>query len=123
MEKLTVKEAIEQGYTHCGYDTGEWQHVRDITKLDPDDFSNEYRRLVLCDPRPSYTGISADDIREVLAERVQNIRQDETADDTDNCSDAVNEMELTPFRVLADAINEKLKSEPYYTLTDIELTP
>lgn len=38
MKTITVKEALEQGYDKCGYDSLENQHLKYIDQLDAEDF-------------------------------------------------------------------------------------
>ena len=62
-EQLTVKEALEQGYTHYGSNTGDFQHLSRLEDITAEDFeSNEWRGgdIVLADKEPYYLNTSAE---------------------------------------------------------------
>jgi V8-like Glu-specific endopeptidase len=119
--QLTVKEALEQGYTKFGFDGREWQSALDLqTDIDADTFSGQSGKPLLFHKEEYHPGIDAESIKDLLADHIACNHYDETGDDTDNVEDAVRELD---FESVAEMINEKLLSTTYYKLTDIELIP
>lgn len=121
-EQLTVKEALEQGYTKCGYAGTEWQSALDITELDESDFVKEDWRgeLVLMSKQSSHPTFSVDQIKELLAETISERHSDETGDDTDNVYDTIMALDFT---ATADMIEKALSGCPFWWVTDIRLVP
>jgi len=119
MDKLTRKEAIEQGYTYYGQDKGEFQHLYSIENMNEVDF--ESGPVYLAEKEPYYTpAISPEEVTETLADMVYCQVSDETGDDTDDAYDIVKGLDFTATTKL---INEALKDKKYYKLTSIQLTP
>lgn len=122
MEKLTVKEALEQGYTKCGYELAEWQTLQDVEDfLNPEEFEDWGNRKMVLFSKDSYSpSIDAETIKDLLAEHIACNHADETGDDTDNVEDSVRELD---FESVAKMINEKLSTTSYWKATDIQLIP
>lgn len=120
--KLTVKEALEQEYTKCGYELQEWQSLYEVSDFDnPGEFEQHYNRKMVLFSKDSYSpSIDADTIKDLLAEHIACNHADETGDDTDNVEDSVRELDFDPT---AKMINEKLSKAVYWKATDIELIP
>lgn len=118
--ELTVKEALEQGYSLWGYENEEFQHLRNLSEISPEYFENsEYRNIVLADKEPTYLSVNADDLHERISEELKD--GSDFQDDTDMIDDAVKV--AVNWEEIADKINESLKSRPYYYLTNIRLKP
>lgn len=117
--KLTVKEALEQGYVYFGQDKGEYQHLHSIEGITDADF--EFGPVMLAEKEPYYTpSVSGESIAELLADHIANWNGDETGDDTDDVYDIVNALDFT---TAANAINKALQNKKYYKLTSIQLIP
>ena len=123
MEKLTRQQAIEQGYTHFGYDGREWQHANSIEDITDEHFNNEIGILLLFDKQKQYTAITAEDIKDMVSDKVEDLRSDETCDDTQVCYESVKSMPIQHFQELANAVNKAIEDNYYYNLTKIELIP
>lgn len=122
--KLTVKEALEQGYTKCGYANESWQSVLDISELTELDFNRIHRsHLVLFSKDEYHPSISAEQIKDLIADTVSDTHGQDTGDDTDNVYDTLQAIELSQFESLVNHINEKLSEHVYWKGTDIQLIP
>lgn len=123
-QQLTVKEAIEQGYTHWGYDSGEFQRLGRLEDFSNSDFKDAinygYGDCVLAEKQPWYLNISAGDMRDMISDHV--MAQDNYKDDDYNIiPDALKEVE--GWDAFAAKINAKLREHPYWNLTHIKLLP
>lgn len=117
--KLTVKEALEQGYIYFAKDQGEFQHLHRIEGITEADFEDGPQMLAEKDSY--YTpAVSSEEIAETLADIVYSQCGDETGDDTDDVYDIVKSLDFTDA---ANRINEALKYKKYYKLTSIQLIP
>jgi len=117
--KLTIKEALEQGYQHCGYAGHDYQIVMQIDDLIPDDFYSQQGKIMLFS-KEFITPTCEENIKDFLADHVQEQWWDETSDDTNDVRDAIMAIDLS---VISEKINDALKDKKYYTITDIELKP
>jgi hypothetical protein len=120
-KELTVKEAIEQGYTHWGYDNGEYQSVQRLEDVTVEDFEpNEWRGgdPVLADKEPTYVQVETADL---YTDLISNLRDSENCfgDDTDEIDDLVKG--AVDWEGIAVKINDALKTRPYYPMTEIKL--
>jgi len=116
MKELTVKQAIEQGYTKYGMAYLEWQTANDIGDIDDDAFRND---LVLFDKEANFITVSGDEIGNVLADRIEDVYCEDSGDNTTCVLKTIKEID---FSELAEEINELMKSNhSYYRLTDIKL--
>lgn len=114
MERLTIKEALEQGYTHFGYKGLEYQTINELSDITDEDiergvclFSKEYT-----------TPTCEEDIQTFVADHIQDNWSAETQDDTNDVYQAIMAIDLSD---IAKRINNVLQDKKYYTLTDIEL--
>lgn len=114
--QLTVKEAIEQGYTRFCRDHDErCFKINDIEDM-PDFLLHEW---VLVDKNATYLTISPEDIYDDL---VENFAINRDADDDDGrFGDAI--VEAVDWEEVAAKINESLKRLPVYYPTKIKLIP
>lgn len=121
IQTLTVKEAIEQGYTHWGMQIDDFQHLYKLEKISQADFddANPKYPIVLAEKEPHYMGMSAESLMEVVIDQIMS--SEEFGDDTDTVPDALSEMK--GWDEFADRINEVLKGHPYWYLTQIRLIP
>lgn len=121
-DKLTVKEALQLGFTKCGEALQEWQTILEVTDfINPYEFVEHWNRKIVLFSKDSYSpGIDADTIKDLLAEHIACQHEDESGDDTSNVEDSVREIDFEP---IAQIINDKLQSIQYWKATDIELIP
>lgn len=122
MEQLTVKEALEQGYTKCGEEMQEWQSLYEVADFtNPLEFEEHYNRKMVLFSKDSYhPSIDGDTIKDLLAEHIACNHADESGDDTDNVEDSVRELDFEP---VAKMINDRLSSVDYWKATNIQLIP
>lgn len=113
--KITVKEAVEQGYNLFGYKDREFQQLQTLEDIIQEDFDTG-EVLVLAEKNPRYRSISAAEIQELVFDYMYDI--DEMADDTDFMH---HNFTTTDFKPLSDLINERFSKITYYFLTDIEI--
>jgi hypothetical protein len=126
IKQLTVKEAIEQGYTNWGHDSkdGGFQRlgeVKDFTNSDFKDAVNYgYGDPVLAQKEPYYMSIDAEQLQELVADQIMS-RDDFKDDDLNTIPDALKEID--GWEEFAAKINDKMKELPYWYLTEIKLLP
>ncbi len=119
METLTVKEAIDQGYTKYGFSDKEWQNTQELH----DDVFKEveeenWEDLVLFGKESSHPNIDAKTIGELLSEHIGINDSEECARDDDEVYTTVSAMD---FSDVAKKINKELEKHKYWMLTDIKL--
>lgn len=112
--QLTVKEAIEQGYTHYGYDNGDFQSLSRLDDITPEDFEyNEWRGgdPVLAEIEPTYVQVETADL---YTDLISDLRDSENCfgDDTDEIDNIVKN--AVDWDDIAAKINVALKTRPYY---------
>ncbi|PRP68126.1 hypothetical protein [Nonlabens agnitus] len=117
MEKLTIKQALKEGYTHCGSPSKEWQSLHKVEELTIADF--DHQTFVLASKIPKTFTFSNDQIKELLIDVISDNEAEESGRDDDNVYEALKELDCTDISNQVDAI---LKKHCYWTLTDIELT-
>lgn len=124
MEKITVKEALEQGYIRCGYDNTDFQHLMDISGLQPQDFESTYNgSLVVADNSPVTYSIDVSDIVDMITDKIS--EQEDINDENDMMIDYLDEYkdlekDLAP---IVEKINAFIGQHKIYFLTDIKLIP
>jgi hypothetical protein len=69
MKKITVKEALEQGYERCGYDLLENQNLIQLDQLEAEDFESYKGHLVLAKKEANSASIDTTEVIEWLVER------------------------------------------------------
>lgn len=116
METLTKEEAIKEGYTLCGFDKVDYQSLMPITDLSDAEISE--RKILLADKDSMSPKISADSIKEMLAEAIESDWGNDTGDDTEEVYRAVTKLDFEP---IAKIINEALSVIKSYRLTKIQL--
>jgi len=121
MEKLTIKEALEQGYTMYGVANKEWQHANEIN----DDVFKEVHRddwgdIVLFEQNSSCPSIDKKYMAEMLADHISDNDSQECARDDDSVYKTVKEIDYTD---IVAKINKELEQHKYWMLTTIKLIP
>ena len=118
MKELSIKDALEQGYTKYCFNSDGFQGLLDISgNIDPSDLAREDIRIVEKEPY-SPAGISSKDIAELLAEHIESNHMDDSGDDTEQVFDAIKELDFTDAE---HKIGEALSKLKYYRATDIKL--
>jgi hypothetical protein len=119
MNQLTVAEAIEQGYTHFGFEGRDYQHLNPIEDFDTS--SGEPEECLLFGKEPIYVpSVTAEQIAELIGDQVQCEVDDNTADDSNDACDIVMALDFEP---VAKMINDALAHKKYYSLIRIKLVP
>lgn len=115
MEKLTVKEALEQGYEYFVYPADGYQTISKLG-IDEPDFN---RRIMLCKKEPFHPSApDNEELKDLLAEHVWDNHHGNTGDDTDAVYDAVKEID---FSDVSGRIQSKLNELNYYRQSEVEL--
>lgn len=120
--KLTVKEALEQGYTHFGYSDEGYQPMIDLIDFDTAKASGKER---LFSKEYMHPTIDVENIKHLIGNDIEDNWAAETHDDDSTAIiREVNEMDDLPFQAVADVVNDELKKyHQYYRLSDIKLVP
>jgi hypothetical protein len=122
IKTLTVKQAIEEGYTLCGFANKDWQSLIPLEDITDEYFkdSSYNGKLVLAEKQSHSYLVDAETFRDLLADTVgENYRQ-ECADDTDEIEELIKEVDFTE---IVNTINEKISVKKWWILTNIELNP
>lgn len=116
MKKLTVKEAVEQGYKWYVYNSDGFQCLKKITDNDinweRDDIWLVDKEAIGC-PVPTER-----DIAEMLADHINSIWGEETDDDTD---EVYNKIMTCDFTETVKMIEVTLEKKTYYHQSEIKL--
>lgn len=118
MEKLTIKQALEQGYEYCAYNVQDWGTVINLKDLMLEDFEDE-RGYVLCDKQPTNYTVSADDIENMITEHID--CQDEFNDEDGELSGIALKDCDDLIKQISDKINSNLSAKNFWFATKIEL--
>ena len=121
MKKITVKEALKQGYTLCGYEDLEMQGLKNIDNLDEEDFE-PHGYLCVANKESNSASISAAEVIEWLTDRYY--------DTEGNPDDDTHDIELC-FKEKTDIIeefvskmNEVFQKKKWWFLdSDLRLVP
>lgn len=119
-KKLTIQQAIEQGYTSCGIkDYDSFQRLISLEHMDESNFEND-RKYVLADKQAKYYTNTSLQLTELLTEQVATWYCEESGDDDgmEIERELAKIIDLTP---ISNAINEYFTKHPFYSLTDIEV--
>ena len=122
METITVKEALEQGYTLCGYEDLEMQNLKSIDNLDDEDFEPHYGHLCVAKKESNSASISTEEVIEWLTDRYY--------DAEGNPDDDTHDMELhfkEKTEIIEDFVskmNEVYEVKKWFFLdSDLRLVP
>jgi len=123
MNQLTVKQALEEGYTHFVYASDGYQAIKGIEDVLKDekaiDFSRDDIYIVSKEPfHPSAP--DNEELKDLIAEHVWVNHHDNTGDDTDAVFDAVKAID---FNDISERIQSALNGLNYYHQTNIKLVP
>jgi hypothetical protein len=115
--KMTRHEAIESGYTFCGYPDQEFQTLIKIKDVIHSDYA---KPLMLAEKEGTHPKIDAKDLSEIIADHIYSEWGEVNSD---SAEEVYNEIKQMDFTDMAEKINEKCKSHVLYILTDIRLIP
>lgn len=123
-KQLTVKEALEQGYTYFFYNFDGWQcakHLADIDKGYEVDWTRDDIFLASKEPVQSCS-LSEGSLKEWIVDNIESQYSDETNDDDsyNTISEAFKDFDFKPFE---DAISKVLETITHYRSTNIKLVP
>jgi len=124
LDKLTIKEAIKEGYTLCGQDGEVWQtviRIEDLTDNEIIRINSRGKKLVLADKTPRIHTISAKDLREYVIDDYYN--NDNFSQDDSMEIEHLFQKELPIFEEFAIKLNAIFAKREVWTLTKIELVP
>lgn len=120
MEKLTLQQAKEKGYTNFLYKGEKFQSLQDLEGIKDADYEKGIE-LVNKEPETVGSYIDAEQMREWVAEQSECQHSDETGDDTEQVYHMLMELPLDLFAPIIEAINEKMKGVGYYKSSGIDL--
>lgn len=115
---MTKEDALKQGYTLCGFDDTEWQCLMNIADLSDSEITES--KIFIADKDSISPKISADSIKEILAENIESDWGNDTGDDTEQVYKTVNSLDFEPT---AKIINDALSKIKSYRITKIQLIP
>ena len=116
MSQLTIKQAIYQGYTHCGNASKEWQSLQKISDIKEIDF--KYQDFVLASKKPVTFIFNEMQIKELLVDVISDLEADETGRDDDNLYEALKSLDCSDLSKQVVAI---LNNNKTWQITDIKL--
>ena len=115
MNTLTVKQALEQGYTYCVLEDGE----TGLIKIEESIYFSE-GDYFLTEKTPHPFQISDKDIEEMVIDLLCN--QDEVNDEDGDLADLVSDAKID-FSEVTQKVNDALSAKKYYQSTQIKLIP
>src|SRR6187399_1644364 len=116
MKELTIQQAIDNGYKHCIYDSGEEGLVKIGSNIDfnrPEDYE-------IVEKTGVQFSVSAETIKDLVIDYIAN--QDEVNDEDGELCDLISESEID-FTDISDKINNVLSVKKYYPPAGIKLIP
>ena len=119
-QKLTLQQALEQGYTHFFYKGEGYQAMNELSQVTDEDFKRGLE-LVNKETETISSYVTAEDIREFIAETSEERHSDETGSDTETCYPLLIDIPIETFNPIMEVINEAMKSISYYKGSGIEL--
>lgn len=120
-EQLTVKQALEQGYTHYGYEKWtDYQRLCSIEDISEDDFNAGV--ILLAQKEKHFFTVDEDDIKEAVVDTLVSNYCDQSGDDDgDNIHTELSD--LIQVADLVNVVNEFFAKHSWRYLTKIELIP
>lgn len=113
-KKLTLKQAIEEGYKSFVYPADGFQALKDL------DYDIDFDKKPMLVEKEHYhpSGMHAKHIAELIAENLEENHSSDSGDDTRQVYDAIMEID---FSDIEKVIDEKLSKLNYYRQSDVEL--
>ncbi len=117
IKKITIKEALEQGYTQCGYKGVDYQNLMDIATLINEDF---HKTILVAKPEAHSVSISSCEIIEYLCDRYSEESPDDDNFDIELC---LKEKKELIEKFVSDMNEVYSKKQWWYLSNTIELIP
>lgn len=117
MKTITKENALKEGFTLCGFEKLDYQSLMNIADLSESEIGE--RKLFLADKESDSPSISAESIREMLAETIESDWGNDTSDDTEEVYKTIMKLD---FQETAKMVNDALSKIKCYKLTNIQLT-
>lgn len=117
MTSLTKEQALDEGYTLCGFADKDYQSLMNIVDMTSDEINNA--KLVIADKEPIRPSITAETIKEMIAETMESDWGNDTLDDTEEVYKRINKLDFTET---ANMVNKSVENVICYRLTKIQLT-
>ncbi|MBC9913140.1 hypothetical protein [Chitinophaga varians] len=117
MNKLTIKQAIEQGYTHCadyGIFQGDDGRLMRIEEMKENYFDGS--NIVICERELHTFSIDGELLFELLSEYLEG--QEEVGDENGELIDIAATVDFT---TITSELNKAFSRKKYYKPTDIQL--
>jgi hypothetical protein len=114
-EEITIKEALQEGYTLCGKPNESWQCLLSIKDLNPIDIEEG---LFLANKKCIVETFSNERITEILADIVSDSVCSETGRDDDDIYNSIKKLDFTNVEKKIQGVLDKF---PTYKLTNIKL--
>lgn len=119
MQKLTVKEAIKQGYKYYGIEGWEWQSCKDLNEDVFEEVNEDHHENIrLFEKEAQVTSISEDAIAEIISDHVSVLADEDCYRDDDRILLAIVGLDYSD---ITNKINNKLAEYKHYMLTDIKI--
>lgn len=114
--QLGLHQAMATGYTYWGYEGEKWQTINKLADLDYSCF--EGKKMYLFDKEPSVVSINEEDLRDLIADHIEDNHSSETGDDTMEVYETVKALN---FDQTVAYINQALSKHRVYHLTKIRV--
>ena len=118
MISISRQQALEDGFTLCGFDGVEYQTLMKIKEVAPENLCSGVIRIA--DKEAMNPNITSETLAELIADSISSTWCEDTGDDTD---EVYNQIMAMDFTEMAKNINDKLKLRAYYSLTNLRLIP
>lgn len=122
--ELTVKEAIEQGYTHWGIISQEWQTVQELDEgvfAEVEAMQENVEDVYLFHKKPDVSVIDEGDFKN----HIVHFATDQYYDDTqrDDLEDVMNDLNKIDFSKIYEDVSKVLANHKFWRFTNIKLIP
>lgn len=119
--KLTIKEALEQGYKYCNIeecDEGTLTKLEDLAS-GAEFWDEKETTYYLCGKEPSHHSIRKETIEELIQEHIDDQEDYYMEDGFDTALEGCDDL----IKQLTDRINKNIGKHNFYFNTDIQLIP
>ncbi|MBP1165082.1 hypothetical protein JOE44_001966 [Chryseobacterium sp. PvR013] len=118
MSRLTIQQAIDQGYEYFVYPADGYQALKSLSDYAENEINWE-NNPTLCNKEPQHpAGMNAEELRDHLADVISDNHASETGCDTDCVFDAIKEIDFTD---IAEKIQDKLNGINFFWQSEIAL--
>lgn len=116
MEKLTIEQAIAEGFEYAGKKDEGWQNYSELSDLHPEDIASGF--YYLASKEKTHPSIDENALLDLIIEDIDCRFCDETGCDDSTVSDALHGLALT---AIVKEINDSLRVIWSSKITDIQL--